>query len=646
MKLLHAIAVALFGSASVLVDGSPPASSFNASASAHAPGTSHLNRGFPAHAPLSTLGLALARQQWTVSPTGSVQLDVGQEKRRPHHGGRRRQHRGEQVADGAQRFTTVARLESSAEAVAEPREPSLAEAGHGVRMGVHAHAELLRGFCGLLFGAVAMLAVLFCMAATESGSAASKEPLLSGQHPAPALFASEFWLLALLCATSAIEGADVALLPSSMFALQADLGLQPSQLATLSLWQALLGALAAPMWGILADRGLLSRRAILAIGCAGWGLITVLLALVSSWAPMVVLRALNGVMLACLRPISNGLVPDFVLEDRRGEVYGKIQLSFDIGSMLGAMIVTPMSTQEVLGMQGWRVAFLIVGALSLVLSALVALTMHEPPSPGAKAASEGPAVSICEAWREEWSRLLSYLRMPTFSLIIVQGFFGMIPWNALGYSTLFLQTAGLSSGRAALVCTIGRASTGVGHLLGGYIGDFSAARWPGHGRPLVAQLSVLSGIPVLWLMFQRIDPSPEAFASYCWLSVLLGLTSTWCAAGVNWPIFTEIVPAEGRSAIVAWDTALEGISGALLGNLGVATLSQQFFGYRLDDSMPSSANLGNARALGQALAWTTIVPLPFCFMLYSAMHWSYPRDLRRAAAVAKELGKTAGGRVS
>lgn len=473
-------------------------------------------------------------------------------------------------------------------------------------------------------------------ASTAAAVEASRQPLILPPR------SSEHWLMTLLCATSAIEGADMALLPSCMFALQIELGLGPGQLATLSLWQALLQALSAPLWGVLADRGTLSRRAILAIGCSGWGLVTVMLGCTSAWVPMVLLRALNGLMLACLRPIANGLVPDIVPEHRRGEGYGKIQLSFDIGSMLGALVVTPVSMLSIAGVAGWRASFVLVGCLSLVLACVVAASMHEPPAPGAAAATRGDAVSFGQLWKQEAQRLGSYFRMPTFTLIVVQGVFGMVPWNALGYLTLFLQTAGVGSAEAAIVSTIGRATQGAGHLLGGYIGDACAARWPGHGRPLVAQISVLSGIPAVWLIFQVCEPGPDTFGWYCVIYGMFGLTATWCAAGVNWPIFTEIVPPESRSSIVAWDTALEGISGALLGNLAVAALAEHLFGYRLDIAAAALPSPENARALGRALACTTAVPFVLCLLIYSLMHWTYPLDRRRTAAAANAVAGASG----
>merc|ERR1719464_215512 len=103
----------------------------------------------------------------------------------------------------------------------------------------------------------------------------------------------------LLCAVSALEGADTALLPAVMFALQKRVGLEFTDLAYLTLAQTVCTNIAAPLWGIIADRGCLRRRTILIIGAMSQGVITVLLGLTTGnlgpvLPSMIVLRSLEG----------------------------------------------------------------------------------------------------------------------------------------------------------------------------------------------------------------------------------------------------------------------------------------------------------------------------------------------------------------
>lgn len=69
-----------------------------------------------------------------------------------------------------------------------------------------------------------------------------------------------------LCCISMIEGMDAGLLPAVIYALQKDLGLRLTDLSVLTLAQAVAQALAAPVWGVLADRRVVRRKTLLSLG--------------------------------------------------------------------------------------------------------------------------------------------------------------------------------------------------------------------------------------------------------------------------------------------------------------------------------------------------------------------------------------------
>lgn len=437
-------------------------------------------------------------------------------------------------------------------------------------------------------------------------------------------------LLLSLCLVSALEGADAALLPAVFFALQEDLSLALTDLATMTLVQAVTASLVAPFWGILADRGIMRRKSIIVMGCVLQGLVTISLAAVDQMLWMTLLRALNGALLASLRPVANGILADVTSETRRGKVYGFVQMCTNAGIMAGGLIGTPLSTRKPMGIQGWRVAFVGIGALSVAVGAFAAATMTEPPRESS-ADAEGKERG---AVREELMKLLSYFRMPTFGALVFQGWFGGIPWNAMSYCTLFYQVGGIGDERAASLAAAGQIAGAFGGLLGGMIGDRLSRCSPHHGRPLTAQISVMAGIPVAYLTFMVDPPEGDAgFYYYLGLVVFLGLTASWCGVGVNLPILTEIVKPEGRATILAWEAALESTFAAILGNAMVAFLAERVFGYRLPDGSHESHKAmespENRRSLGKALTATCFVPWVICWLAYSLLHFTYRRDLRR-----------------
>lgn len=438
-------------------------------------------------------------------------------------------------------------------------------------------------------------------------------------------------LLFLLCAVCFLEGGDEMLLPSTACVLNQDLGISLVEIGTMALAQGLLQATCAPIWGIAASRGLLARRSILAAGCLGWGLCVLLMGMVTphAFGTLVLLRAVNGAMLACLTPIVQGIVADTTSECRRGRIFGYTGLSINTGKMSVAFLATLLSHSQVFGIRGWRVAFAGLGVVSVVVATAIALLMEEPESEAQAMRSVRKPLPLSA----EIGRLGTYFASPTFCVIVLQGIFGSIPSNALGFDTMYFQVAGLGDARASILSAARLGSSSLGNLLGGQVADRLALWWPDHGRALAAQVSVFSSIPLALIIFMMVPPGPEAFPLYLVLVMVLGLMSSWCGTGVNYPILSEIVEPEGRATIVAWDRALEGVSASIFGARLVALLAASVFGYNLANSCSSVApDPKNTSALGQALAAATVIPWIVCFTFYSAMHWSYPRDLRRIRA--------------
>ena len=84
----------------------------------------------------------------------------------------------------------------------------------------------------------------------------------------------------------------------------------------------------------------------------------------------------------------------------------------------------------------------------------------------------------------------------------VQGILGSTPWNALVFLTLYMQLLGMTDTAAAALMALFLGGTALGGLLGGFVGDLAAKRYPSHGRILVCQFSVVSGVPLSLLLLK------------------------------------------------------------------------------------------------------------------------------------------------
>mmetsp|Transcript_18304 Transcript_18304/g.51774 ORF Transcript_18304/g.51774 Transcript_18304/m.51774 type:complete len:527 (+) Transcript_18304:69-1649(+) len=449
-------------------------------------------------------------------------------------------------------------------------------------------------------------------------------------------------MMLLLCAVSMLEGMDTQLLPASMFALQQDIGFQLTDLAYLAVAQGVCINVAAPLWGILADRGVLRRKTILAVGSLGQGAATVGLAFHTSLWPMIAVRAVIGALLASLRPISNGIIADATSERRRGKIFGRAQCALLVGMFLSTMLVGNLSRKTILGIHGWRIAFGIVGVLAMLVSALVACLMQEPPQPlkrsGSSSSGQGRSRLDCGAvLLEEFKDLCSFLTIPTFCVMVVQGIFGTIPWTIMGNMMLYFQLSGIEDGKASVLTSEQPVAGAFGNLLGGYIADFLARRFGFHGRPLSAQITVALGIPLVWLIFGGVPPGSAGFAGYFALIAAFGLLGSWAQSGTNFPILSEIVPADSRSRVMAWECALENSIANLLGPPVVTLLATKAFGYTFgehDDA--SGVDLHSARALGKAMQAVICIPWCVTLLAYTLLHWSYPKDVRRLMARSQQ----------
>ncbi len=65
---------------------------------------------------------------------------------------------------------------------------------------------------------------------------------------------------------------------------------------------------------------------------------------------------------------------------------------------------------------------------------------------------------------------------------------GSTPWNALVFLTLYLQLLGFSDLAASCLLALLLGGTAAGALVGGWLGDRVAERWPNHGRIALVQV--------------------------------------------------------------------------------------------------------------------------------------------------------------
>eukprot|EP00931_Biecheleriopsis_adriatica_P056761 TRINITY_DN3365_c0_g1_i3.p1 TRINITY_DN3365_c0_g1~~TRINITY_DN3365_c0_g1_i3.p1 ORF type:complete len:500 (+),score=99.49 TRINITY_DN3365_c0_g1_i3:47-1546(+) len=442
-------------------------------------------------------------------------------------------------------------------------------------------------------------------------------------------------VLLCLCMVSAVEGMDTQLIPASLFAFQRDIGFRLSDVAILTTVQMVLTNLAAPFWGILADRGILTRRNILIIGALGEAVAVTAIAFAPSIILMVFCRAASGFFLASLRPVCNGLIADMTSELYRGKIFGRVQSALLFGMFGSTMVAGNIANIYIVGLPGWRFMFVVAGLIACCVAAAIARLLVEPPREADATTSDQKG---CRAVLEELLTVVRFLTIPTFGVMIMQGIFGTIPWSVMGNGLLYFKLCGLKDWEASILTSEGTVMGIFGNILGGLVADALARRLGYHGRPLSAQITVAIGIPLIFLQFYGIPAGDGSFALYFAIIAGFGILGSWAQSGTNFPILSDIVPAQDRSKVMAWECALENSIANAIGPIFVSFLAETVFGYKFGEEEKSGKSLESATALGKAMTVTICVPWLVTLLAYTLLHWSYPRDMRRLLAARAEQG--------
>eukprot|EP00878_Enallax_costatus_P014703 GHUV01015379.1.p1 GENE.GHUV01015379.1~~GHUV01015379.1.p1 ORF type:complete len:228 (+),score=31.89 GHUV01015379.1:2608-3291(+) len=140
--------------------------------------------------------------------------------------------------------------------------------------------------------------------------------------------------------------------------------------------------------------------------------------------------------------------------------------------------------------------------------------------------------------------------------------------------------------------------------------------------------------------------STGIFILYGAVFCCMGLLISWAATACNNPIFAEIVPPHLRTLVYAFDRCLEGALSAM-GAPMVGITAQGLFHFSgtaaTQDCTTGSrtthhqADFTKARALGNALTLFSTVPWTLCCLVYTLLHWTYPKDKRRGSCTGMPI---------
>lgn len=250
---------------------------------------------------------------------------------------------------------------------------------------------------------------------------------------------------------------------------------------------------------------------------------------------MAISRALNGIGLALVAPAMQSLVADSTDDSSRGTAFGWLQLTGNIGSIIGGLCSILIAPLTIMGIPGWRISFHLVGLISVVVGILVRIYATDPhfPEGATKESSQTPSKSFLSEVKELAKEAKSVIKIPSFQIVVAQGVTGSFPWSALSFAPMWLELTGFSHGKSAFLIALFVIGNSLGGLFGGKMGDILSVRFPNAGRIMLAQISSASAIPLAAILLLVLPDDPSTAVIHGLVLFIMGFSISWNAPAAN-----------------------------------------------------------------------------------------------------------------
>lgn len=414
------------------------------------------------------------------------------------------------------------------------------------------------------------------------------------------------WLtVGVLSVLQLVENSEGGLINSLFPVIRADLGLNLGALGILTSISKFARMLLGPVWAILGDR--FGRKLILVV-TALWGVWMVGAGFAQSYTQLLVLYGIGVLGTVAGEPISNGLVSDLFKPNERGKVYGTMRSITGAGSIL----LTPLIGQlaGIPNNQGWRIGMYLMGAIGVLGGILTWMFATDPRKAGgiaATATADEPAPATGKEEKFKLSDVPRLMAIPTVALLAVQLIF-ITSLVLFAFQVVFLvDVRKYSTQEATIVTSIFFLGFTFSSLMGGFLGDWFAGKYPRTGRVTLMQLYLIA-FAVMSFLAMQVDWSSKVVEYATWL--IFGLFGSIGFSGAVLPMVSSVVMPQYRST--AFALLFSFVQGAL------AAIISIFLG-----------ELGQRFGLRPVMFWLVTVPYAINAVFWFVFYRTYPRDQER-----------------
>jgi MFS family permease len=271
------------------------------------------------------------------------------------------------------------------------------------------------------------------------------------------------------------------------------------------------------------------------------------------------------------------LVADYFAPKIRGRVYGILQLTQPIGYLLGmilALMVAPLLSNVIPGMDGWRMIFIITGALGIVMALVIFFGIREMPR--GKSEPEFQGMEDFGQFKFNWASVKDVMKKKTMWFVFLQGFAGVFPWNVITFFFFgYLMTErGYDNDSVLMTMAPIVLILAVGYFVGGALGDW-LFKHTLKGRIIISSAGVILG--AIFLFFALLTPIENRTTFFILMS-LTALFMPFSSPNVISTVFDISLP-EVRSTAQAVEYFVENSGAALAptiaGAIALSTGSKQ-----------------------------------------------------------------------
>jgi MFS family permease len=322
------------------------------------------------------------------------------------------------------------------------------------------------------------------------------------------------------------------------------------------------------------------------------------------------LRALTGIGIGGMIPITFSLIGDYFSHKSRATAAAWITLVQGMGVAVGQLLAGFIGSKY-----GWRLPFILVAAPNFILVFVFWFLVKEPP----RGVSEESLKELIESGavytgKINFSLYKHIFRIKTNLLVLIQGIPGCIPWGVffIYLNDFYSQDKGFSVETATLIVMAGGAATLAGSFVGGLIGNKIYNKNPKY-LPVFTGLTCLIGVIPMALLLNYPSQAGVKDASAIIPIILAAVTG-----------FIVIMPAPNIKAITL-DVNSPETRGSILSMSNLTDSLGQGFG-------PAVISLFIV-AFGRVIAFN-IANLFWivCALLQFLMIFTFPKDEKALSA--------------